>query len=72
LNSANRKFVWEDANTSGATVSGSGTDATLDHVFYGSIPPHQNISAGNYSDTINVLVTFLIEHPFKSVVVLLC
>ena len=34
---ANREFVWEDATTSGATVSGSGTGMNINHVVYGRI-----------------------------------
>lgn len=55
---ANREFVWEDATTSGATVSGSGTDMSVNHVVYGRIPPRQNVRAGNYTDTVNLIITF--------------
>ena len=55
---ANREFVWEDATTSGATVSGSGTGMNINHVVYGRIPPRQNVRAGSYSDTVNLIINF--------------
>jgi spore coat protein U-like protein len=55
---ANREFVWENATTSGATVSGSGTGTSVNHVVYGRIPPRQNVRAGSYSDTVNLIITF--------------
>jgi len=55
---ANREFVWEDATTSGATVSGIGTGLSVNHVVYGRIPPRQNVRAGSYSDTVNLIITF--------------
>ena len=55
---ANREFVWEDATTSGATVSGIGTGMNINYVVYGRIPPRQNVRAGSYSDTINLIITF--------------
>ena len=55
---ANRKFVWEDSTTSGATLSGSGIGASVNHVVYGRIPPRQNVRAGSYSDTVNLIITF--------------
>ena len=55
---ANREFVWEDATSSGATVSGIATGMSVNHVVYGRIPPHQNVPAGSYSDTITVVITF--------------
>ena len=55
---ANREFVWEDATTSGATVSGSGTGMNINHVVYGRIPPRQNVRAGNYTDTVNLIINF--------------
>ena len=55
---ANREFVWEDDTTSGATVSGSGTGLSVNHVVYGRIPPRQNVRAGNYSDTVNLIINF--------------
>ena len=55
---ANREFVWEDATSSGATVSGSGTGMSVNHVVYGRIPPRQNVRAGSYIDTVNLIITF--------------
>ena len=55
---ANHEFVWEDATTSGATVSGSSIGASVNHVVYGRIPPRQNVRAGSYSDTVNIIITF--------------
>ena len=55
---ANREFVWEDATTSGATVSGSGLGTNVNHVVYGRIPPRQNVRAGSYRDTVNLIITF--------------
>ena len=55
---ANRVLVWGDATNDSVTVSGSGTDETVDHVVYGRIPPNQNVYPGSYSDTITVEITF--------------
>ena len=55
---ANREFVWGDATSGNATVSGSGIDMSVNHVVYGRIPPRQNVRAGSYSDTINLIITF--------------
>jgi len=55
---AKREFVWEDATTSGVTVSGHGTGMNVNHVVYGRIPPRQNVRAGSYSDTVNLIITF--------------
>ena len=55
---ANRVLVWGDASNGSVTVSGSGTDETVDHVVYGRIPPNQNVYPGSYSDTITVEITF--------------
>ena len=55
---ANRAFVWGDATSGGASASGSGTGMSVNHVVYGRVPPRQNIPAGSYSDTINLIITF--------------
>jgi spore coat protein U-like protein len=55
---ANRALVWGDATYDSATVSGIGSGQSVNHVVYGRIPHHQNVPAGNYSDTINVMITF--------------
>ena len=44
---------------SGATVSSSGTGMSVNHVVYGRIPPRKNVRAGNYSDTVNLIINFL-------------
>ena len=55
---ANRALVWGNATNDSATVSGIGTGQSVNHVVYGRIPPNQNLPAGNYSDTITVMITF--------------
>ena len=55
---ANRAVVWGVANSDGATVSDSGTDMSVNHVVYGRIPPRQNVRAGSYSDTVNLIINF--------------
>ena len=55
---ANRAVVWEDATSGGATVSGIGTGMNVNHVVYGRVPHRQNIPAGSYVDTINLIITF--------------
>ena len=55
---ANRALVWGDATYDSAIVSGIGSGQSVNHVVYGRIPPNQNVPAGNYSDTINVMITF--------------
>jgi spore coat protein U-like protein len=55
---ANRALVWGDATNGSVVVSGSGTGDAINHVVYGRIPPHQNVPAGGYSDTISVMINF--------------
>ena len=55
---ANRAFVWGDATIGSASVSGSGTGEPINHVVYGRTPPHQNVPAGSYSDTISIMINF--------------
>jgi len=55
---SNRALVWGDATNGTATVSGSGTGNSLNHVVYGHIPPRQIVYPGSYSDTITVVITF--------------
>ena len=55
---ANREFVWENATSGGATISGSGTGTSVNHLVYGRIPPRQNVRAGSYSDTVNLIINF--------------
>ena len=58
FSTANHAFVWGDATNGSVAVSDSGTGDTINHVVYGRIPPHQNVPAGSYSDTITVVITF--------------
>ena len=58
FSTANHAFVWGDATNGSVAVSDSGTGDTINHVVYGRIPPHQNVHAGSYSDTITVMITF--------------
>jgi len=58
FNTANRTLVLGDATNGSVAVNGSGTGDAINHVVYGRIPPHQNVPAGSYSDTITVLITF--------------
>jgi spore coat protein U-like protein len=55
---ANREFVWGDPTSGNATVSGSGTGMSVNHVVYGRIPALQNVRTGSYSDTITVVLSF--------------
>ena len=55
---ADRVFVWGDASSGSASVSGSGIGAPVNHVVYGHIPPRQIVYPGSYSDTITVVITF--------------
>ena len=55
---ANRAVVWGGSTSGTTTVSGSGTGESVNHVVYGRVPPHQNIPAGNYRDTITVVIFF--------------
>lgn len=51
-----RTIVWGDGSGSTATVGGEGDSAN--HTVYGRIPAQQNVTAGSYSDSIVVTVTF--------------
>ena len=55
---ADRAFVWGDASSGSASVSGSGTGAPVNHVVYARTPPNQNVPAGVYSDTISIMINF--------------
>ena len=55
---ADRAFVWGDASSGFASVSGSGTGAPVNHVVYARTPPNQNVPAGVYSDTISIMINF--------------
>ena len=54
----NYALVWGNTTSGTITVSESGTGVSVNHVVYGQIPPHQNVPAGSYSDTITVEITF--------------
>jgi spore coat protein U-like protein len=51
-----RLSIWGDGSPGTNLLSTSGTGAT--YTVYGRIPARQNVSAGNYSDTITVTLTF--------------
>ena len=55
---ANRAVVWGEATNGSATVSGIGTGQSVNHVVYGRMPPHQNVTVGSYSDTITVVIAY--------------
>jgi spore coat protein U-like protein len=50
--------VWGDGTSGSVTVSGTGTGSNTTYTVYGLIPAQQNVTAGNYSDTITVTVTY--------------
>jgi spore coat protein U-like protein len=50
-----RSTLWGDGSTNGVTVSSSGMTPLN---IYGSIPASQDVSVGNYSDSVSVTVTF--------------
>jgi spore coat protein U-like protein len=52
---ASRSILWGDGSTNGVTVSSSGL---VPLNIYGSIPARQDVSVGNYSDSVSVTVTF--------------
>ena len=54
----NHTLVWGDATNGSTKVSVSSIGEAINHVVYGRIPPHQNLPAGSYSDTITVMITF--------------
>lgn len=51
-----RLSIWGDGSPGTSLLSTSGTGAT--YTVYGRIPARQNVSAGSYSDTITVTLTF--------------
>jgi spore coat protein U-like protein len=53
---ASRSIVWGDGTSGSSTVGGNGE--SVDHTVYGRIPAQQNVTAGNYGDTVIVTVTF--------------
>jgi spore coat protein U-like protein len=53
-----RSQPWGDASTPGSTVAGSGDGAAHDLTVYGRVPPQTTPSAGVYTDTVVVTVTY--------------
>ena len=54
----NRAQPWGDATTPGSTVAGTGNGATQTLTVYGRVPPQATPSAGVYTDTVIVTVTY--------------
>ncbi len=52
--------VWGDASGSTAIISNTPANfsATTTHTIYGLIPPGQDVSAGNYADSVIITITF--------------
>ncbi len=55
---AARSQLWEDANTPGSTVAGTGTGSAQSATVYGRVSAQGTPSAGAYSDTVVVTVTY--------------
>ncbi|TIN21147.1 MAG: spore coat U domain-containing protein [Mesorhizobium sp.] len=55
---ADRTQPWGDASTPGSTVPGTGNGATQNLTVYGRVPPQTTPSAGVYTDTVVVTVTY--------------
>ncbi|WP_095203192.1 Csu type fimbrial protein [Mesorhizobium carmichaelinearum] len=53
-----RSQVWGDAATPGSTVAGSGGGAAQNLTIYGRVPAQTTPSAGVYTDTVVVTVTY--------------
>lgn len=54
---AARTIIWGDSSSGTSTVS-SMTTTTSNHIVYGRIPARQNAFVGNYSDNVNVTISF--------------
>ncbi len=54
---AARTIIWGDGSSGTSTVS-SMTTTTSNHIVYGRIPARQNAFVGNYSDNVNVTISF--------------
>lgn len=54
---AARTIVWGDGSNGTSTVSGI-TSTTAHHIVYGRIPARQNAFVGNYTDNVNVTISF--------------
>lgn len=55
---AARSQIWGDASTPGSTISGTGNGLTGNNTVYGRVPAQNTPSAGLYSDTVVVTVTY--------------
>ncbi len=54
-----RTTLWADGSSAGETVSGSSDgSAAVDITVYGLIPQQSNLVAGNYNDSLSLLLTF--------------
>jgi spore coat protein U-like protein len=53
-----RTQPWGDAGTPGSTVAGTGTGAAQPLTVYGRVPPQTTPSAGVYTDTVVVTITY--------------
>lgn len=53
-----RLIVWGDGTGGTQTASGTADTTGNEHSVYGRIPGGQNVSAGHYSDTIVITVTY--------------
>ncbi len=51
---AGRNQVWDAANT----VAGTGTGVDQSYTVYGRVPPQATPSAGTYTDTVTITVTY--------------
>lgn len=55
---AARSQPWGDAGTPGSTVAGTGTGLAQPLIVYGRVPPQTTPSAGVYTDTVVVTITY--------------
>lgn len=55
---ASRTTAWGDGSLSTSTVAGTGNGALQSLTVYGRIPINQYVSAGSYTDTVTVTVTY--------------
>ncbi|MDG4883808.1 spore coat protein U domain-containing protein [Mesorhizobium sp. WSM4884] len=55
---AGRTLPWGDSSTPGSTVPGTGSGVAQNLTVYGRVPPQATPSAGVYTDTVVVTVTY--------------
>jgi spore coat protein U-like protein len=55
---ASRTSVWGDGTGGSSWRTGSGTGSTQSLMMYGRVPAAQSVTAGSYSDTITVTLTY--------------